>query len=297
MPTPRCPIDSHSSTPALGARPDFEFAVPTRLSYHRCGSCGLVFADPLPSPAIISSFYVEYTTHGQVVFDNPGVFSRIGRRVTLREFSAAAVGGPDEPLLDYGCGDGSFLTELRNMGYTNLIGYDFDPKASEAARRSGAAIASERDQLAKHGPYATITMNHVIEHVADPAEDLAWLAGMLRPGGRIVIRTPNARSVLAKSFGASWRGWETPRHLNIFTRAAFSALAPRVDDLSLVSIHTSEAMFLGIFHGSLQARRWLHPLAKPFRHGVALLAFATLSIINRFAPVGEELVVAFERRN
>ncbi|KQT14358.1 class I SAM-dependent methyltransferase [Ramlibacter sp. Leaf400] len=292
-----CPFCRAPSDPVLRQRPDYEYGIQVQLDYHRCRACGLVFADPIPV-ADIPSFYASYSTHGQHTQRKLPLLARASRGVMLREFESLVPSHKDEPVLDFGCGDGSFLAELRERGYTRLAGYDFDPQARKAARLVGAQVAESEEDLPALGPFAVITLNHVIEHMVDPPRDLARLGSMLRPGGRLVIRTPNARSVLSRSLGPAWRGWETPRHLHVFTPASVQAMArlPALSDLAMKRVFTSESMYLGIFHESLRNGFWRHPAGKLARHAAALVSWAGLTAVNAFAPVGEELVVAFERR-
>lgn len=266
------------------------------LDYHRCLSCGLVFADPIPDPSTIATFYAAYSTHGEPGGHSGGLLARWSRRKSLGEFQRASPEShEDDPVLDYGCGDGSFLAELREAGYSSLVGYDFDPSARQAARSMGVEVAETEEELAAMGPFSTITLNHVIEHLSDPSRDIERLATMLRPGGRIVMRTPNARSVLCRAFGDRWRGWETPRHFHIFTPQAFRHLVARSNAVSLVRLSTSQAMYLGIFHESLSG--WGSSGAgKVLRHLVALASLAVLLVAARVARVGEELVVVLERQ-
>ena len=39
----------------------------------------------------------------------------------------------------------------------------------------------------------------------------------LKPGGKLVVVTPNVEGAAATLFGAYWRGWEPPRHLHLFS--------------------------------------------------------------------------------
>jgi SAM-dependent methyltransferase len=294
-----CPLDSASSTPVLRGRPDYEYGVEDRLDYFRCPACGLVFVARIPEDKI-AGFYVDYTTHGAPAPSALGRVGRTARASTLKEFEASAPVLPSPgPVLDYGCGDGSFLVELRDRRHTDLVGYDFDPKARQAARQSGAEIVDGEEGLEARGPFSVITLNHVIEHVVDPVEVLSNLGGLLQPGGRIVIRTPNARSALSRVFRDGWRGWETPRHLHVFTLPAFKRLAldPTLSHLRLHSVGTSQAMFMGIFHGSAHGPFWRRPIGKVLRHALAWVSFGVLSATAKVSSgVGEELVVVFERR-
>ena len=95
-----------------------------------------------------------------------------------------------------------------------------DEVAVEAARKRGfdvhlGGLDVSEGQEAR---FDLITMNHVIEHLHDPLDDLAACYRLLKPGGRIWIETPNIQSYGHKSFGANWRRLETPRHLVLFSR-------------------------------------------------------------------------------
>jgi hypothetical protein len=67
-----------------------------------------------------------------------------------------------------------------------------------------------------------ITLWHVIEHLFDPFADLGTLYRLLRPGGRLLIGTPNCASLEAKVFGCWWSGYDMPRHLILFDAGALT---------------------------------------------------------------------------
>jgi SAM-dependent methyltransferase len=259
-------------------RPDREYGLTVRLSYHRCLDCGLVYADPV-LPEQIPSFYGVYSTHGR---PKQSFLGLLGNRRALAH--ARRVIAPDARVLDYGCGNGRFLLQLRDHGYTNLTGYDFDLKAAELARSAGLHIV---DEIA--GPYDAIVLNHVVEHLLEPAEVLRGLADRLVPGGTLLVRMPNCNSTLARLFKDRWRGWETPRHLRIFTLRASARL---FDELPFdrVTITTSNAMWFGMVHESL--KQW----GRLRRHAAAFAGLPVSEAIRAFAPRGEELVVVATRQ-
>ena len=62
-------------------------------------------------------------------------------------------------------------------------------------------------------------MLNLIEHVTDPAAVLRKAKELLRPGGRIWIKTPNYDALDARIFkNRSWGGFHTPRHFVLFTK-------------------------------------------------------------------------------
>ena len=51
---------------------------------------------------------------------------------------------------------------------------------------------------------------------------------MLRPGGRLVMITPNVAGYGHRTFGGDWIGLDAPRHLHLFNRKNLGALATGV---------------------------------------------------------------------
>jgi 2-polyprenyl-3-methyl-5-hydroxy-6-metoxy-1,4-benzoquinol methylase len=62
-----------------------------------------------------------------------------------------------------------------------------------------------------------IFMVEVLEHLLDPQQELARIRRNLKPGGKLVITTPNARGWRARLDGFKWREAQNPTHINLFT--------------------------------------------------------------------------------
>ena len=57
-----------------------------------------------------------------------------------------------------------------------------------------------------------VTLDQVAEHVTDPLALMRGVARVLKPGGKVVITTPNARSLGARIFRRKWlRNWNPER--------------------------------------------------------------------------------------
>jgi SAM-dependent methyltransferase len=287
-----CGLCAARARPVLRGRPDTEYGVACRLDYWDCERCGLVFADPVPSE-LIPSFYVTYSTHVDTSAASHQGFWKVMDALTPavdRNAAFQSMGVPREArLLDFGCGSGRFLRELADAGHSRLSGCDFDPKVAAAAMPDIRFFAGF-DALGD-ARFDVITLNHVIEHLEDVPGSLARLRGHLAPGGFIYIRTPNAQSVLSRMFGADWRGWETPRHLNVLTVEAMR-LAVQVAGGSVDRLATSNDMRIGMIVGSLAnaipsrtLRRLLTPLAYP------VLAWFLHLALKLNPDSGEEIVV------
>lgn len=106
----------------------------------------------------------------------------------------------DAELLEVGCGAGSFLAFLRSEGYTRVHGIDVGEEQVASARRlgiEGVAVADAMPFLEAHPlAYDFIAALDVVEHFAkdEVFEFLDRARGALRPGGRLLLRTPNADS-------------------------------------------------------------------------------------------------------
>ena len=124
---------------------------------------------------------------------------------------------PGQTLLDLGCGNGDFLPAAREAGWT-VRGIDPDLQAMEVTRQRGLdARVSSLDALASLPErFDAITLSHVLEHLHDPAQTLADIHRLLRPGGWLYIDTPNIDSRGAARWGVHWRGLDAPRHLVLF---------------------------------------------------------------------------------
>ena len=121
-------------------------------------------------------------------------------------------------LLDVGCGSGEWLTLMKNHGW-RVEGVDFDENAVRVARERGLEVhcGSLEEQRFPNDTFNAVTLNHVIEHVPDPVRTLTECARILKPGGRLILFTPNVSSLSHRIFRQDWRGLEPPRHLHLFS--------------------------------------------------------------------------------
>jgi len=108
------------------------------------------------------------------------------------------------PVLDVGCGRGELLDVLREAGF-DAYGVDTNALCVEECRRLGLTVelADARQHLNEVAPssLAAITALHLVEHLSIESVigliDAAMVA--LRPGGVLIIETPNPENVLAGS--------------------------------------------------------------------------------------------------
>jgi SAM-dependent methyltransferase len=139
------------------------------------------------------------------------------RRAAVDEEVRQLKANPGGLLLDVGCGSGDWLVQMRELGWA-VQGLDFDDKAVAAARDRGLAISSGslESQRYPSAHFDVVTLNHVVEHLPDALATLSECYRILKPGGILVLYTPNSVSLGHAVFRSHWRGLEPPRHLHIF---------------------------------------------------------------------------------
>jgi SAM-dependent methyltransferase len=129
-------------------------------------------------------------------------------------------------LLEVGCGSGQALRVLAELGW-DAEGVDFDRAAVEHARARGLSVrhGSVREQEYAAESFDAVVMSHLIEHVPDPLRVLEECRRVLKPGGRLVAVTPNARSFGHTLFREHWFALDPPRHLILFHLDTLRSLA------------------------------------------------------------------------
>jgi 2-polyprenyl-3-methyl-5-hydroxy-6-metoxy-1,4-benzoquinol methylase len=158
-----------------------------------------------------------------------------GSRFRLAAQLAAAAGGGGR-LLDYGCGDGTFLA-LTEGTFAEAVGCDIDAGQLAECRRRLAhlerVIFVHTNALAGDGhagAYDAVTCMEVLEHCVD-AERVAvldTLRRLVRPSGRVIVSVPIevGPALLGKQLFralAAWRGHGDYKHRETYSPRELAA--------------------------------------------------------------------------
>lgn len=125
---------------------------------------------------------------------------------------------PGGTVLDLGCGDGS-LTRRWAERARRVIAVDLSPDCLALAVRRNAHpaigyVCAPLEQVALAARFDVVFLGEVVEHVFNAPALLRRAAGLLRPGGTLVLTTPNATSLARRIAGlpglrqlyCRWRG-------------------------------------------------------------------------------------------
>ena len=108
------------------------------------------------------------------------------------------------PIVDLACGGGALLHFLRERGYANAAGVDISPEQVVLSRQVTEEVTQDNvlPSLGAHeNKFGLITALGLVEHF-HKEEVLTFLDGChaaLRPGGRLILQTPNAETPWAGS--------------------------------------------------------------------------------------------------
>ncbi|MEY2942146.1 MAG: hypothetical protein RLY97_160 [Pseudomonadota bacterium] len=198
-----------------------------------CQNCALTYVSNPPDEAALDKLYSNDANDYHADLLDPASFQyrRIARitRNHMNFIGKVANGGR---LVDVGCSTGQFLGMAASMGF-DASGIELSQRSADFARQQ-TGLSIERGRI--HDTALTaesvdmLTMFDVIEHVTDPSSDIAAAYNLLKPGGWLVLSTPNidglfprASYPLADALGY-WPHPEPPHHLFQFSVKTLTAM-------------------------------------------------------------------------
>jgi 2-polyprenyl-3-methyl-5-hydroxy-6-metoxy-1,4-benzoquinol methylase len=231
----------------------------------RCGRCHLCYVIAPPVRAKAAS--AEFSFAGEVAQADAEmqrldarahelelIDAEVEERETRwREMAAAErladlqrfVGGGK--LLEVGCSTGELLAAAHSS--FTVTGIEANAVSSRAARERGLNCLSGTlfDARFPDQYFDVAALYHVIEHLPSPRCALDELRRLLRPGGWLVIETPNIATPWFRLLGARWRQL-IPDHRFFFTPETLRRLCAEtgfeVIDLRSVGKAMSVRLFL-----------------------------------------------------
>lgn len=209
------------------ATPDARAFRCTSLDYGRhaqivtCNRCGHVYANPVWDDRELLTLYAD-------VEDKTYLEERIGRVLTFQHHLKALekITGPGHgrKLLDVGAYIGVFVDVAREAGWDAS---GVEPSAwavSTAADHNLSILQGTLDHPAlQPNSFDVITMWDVIEHLSDPAAELAKAFALLKPGGIIAVHTMDIESHLARLMGPRWP-WLMTMHVQFFSQRSLGEM-------------------------------------------------------------------------
>jgi 2-polyprenyl-3-methyl-5-hydroxy-6-metoxy-1,4-benzoquinol methylase len=238
---PACPHCSSAAAELLRARDLNRRASMREFTYFRCPACRLVFLWPHPDD-LAAHYAADY-------YDVQLGRAELAAAVPAERRKVDIVRAWAQPgrLLEVGPGPGGFLAAALEAGF-DVGAIEMDAGCCAFLRDElgvpATHTADVAGALSEAGEQDVIALWHVLEHLAEPWRALEAAAGALRPGGVVVLATPNPEALQFRALRARWVHLDAPRHLQLVPAAVLRARAAAAG-LAPVHVSTDENLELG----------------------------------------------------
>jgi SAM-dependent methyltransferase len=222
---PACPVCGSD-------RREFGFCLQQPYKVVRCTECGLDYLYPRLIESAMQEAYrrSSYYEGGACGYaDTSYTAQELALRTTFKALlhNLAGRGLIGGDLLEIGCGYGYLLDEARPF-FQRRVGTEFSPQGAEIARETGAEVfIGGVEQIPPDAKFDCIIATQVIEHIYEPLSFVKQLVGRTKPGGHIILATPDIGGALRKLMRRRWPSFKVPEHVLYFNYWTLSSLMYR----------------------------------------------------------------------
>jgi len=297
-----CPVCASTRTVLLKQVFDVELHTSSdAFDYWNCRDCDAIFIHPFPVDRL-SEIYPDsyYSMAGPSESILEKLKSKLDRRFLSKML--AMIPGSSLSVLDVGGGSGWMLNVARaadpRVQYTAVV--DLNEKSRSLAEASGHVFNCSRvEDFKTDSRFDLILALNVIEHVANPAGVFRSFAGILTENGKVVIQTPNTKTLDRYIFQNSyWGGYHCPRHWVLFNKENLP-LAVRGSGLRASQIRYTQgaSQWAASVMGVLAGRGWIRinrerPMHTHFLASPLLAFFAAVDFIRApFSPTAQMIAI------
>lgn len=276
-----------------------------------CRSCKFFHIVPLPDETMLATLYKDtFYSHAK-----PFYFKDMEEDLPWWQahykshYKLIATYAPGRKLLDIGSGPGHFLVCGKKLGW-DVLGFEPSKQAAAYAQRRGVRVINDLFSAQKalpYGPFDVVYLYLILEHIPDPTRFLKEVKSVLKPGGVLVVISPNDYNPLQlllrthKGFKPWWVA--PPQHLNYFTFASIQHLLKRLGFSVLDSLATFPMEFFLLsgdnYIGKRSVGRRSHAKRKTFElaffdHEPEMLTTFYRSLAK--LGIGREFVIISKKR-
>ena len=249
------------------------------LNLVKCKKCNLVYVNPRYTETELKSIYEEnyfenprfyedglgHYGYDQYFLDKENIQMNFEHRLnTIMKLTKSG------RLLDIGCAAGFFLDLARKRGW-KVSGIELSPDAIKFSKEK-LKLSVKKGDIDKtklsRSLYEAVTLFDVIEHLPNPYKALRKINASLKPGGIIVITTPDVGSIAARILGKNWLEFKRIReHIYFFSRETISKMLEK-SGFEVVKIETTGRYFTlksAFEFMSLQNKRF-KPVSSAMKH-------------------------------
>jgi SAM-dependent methyltransferase len=210
-----------------------------------CRSCGTIYTSRLPEASETEDYDAYYTDANLTTPE----FIRDRVREIVEEFATYRV---TNRFLEIGFGAGTILSEAQRQGW-DAYGTEVSATACEHAREAGRQVfhGELREAKFESDHFDIVAASEILEHLPDPAAELAEIVRILRPGGLFWATTPSARSLSFRVMGPEWTTISPPEHTQLYSIAGarLMLLKAGFEEIRLVTSGLNPSEIVNHFRG------------------------------------------------
>lgn len=238
---------------------DDRYGYPGLFEIYQCPQCGHKAIPGNFSSELLTRLYTDFYPRSSLGLDHYRPLKEAkgfrawmnGERCSAHQWVPGNV-----RVLDIGCGFGEALG-YHTARHCDVYGVDADENIRRIADAYGfkVHVGLFDSDVYEADFFDYVTVDQVIEHVADPVLTMKAIARVLKPDGIAIVSTPNANGWGARVFGRFWINWHAPYHRQFFSRCSMKAAAEQAG-LMIMTVRTitsSEWLFY----------QWIHLLTRP----------------------------------
>jgi len=205
---------------------------------------GIIYVDPLPVEDLARFYREEYrVSYKQTITPKPKHILRAARVCADRLKHSGHVVKSGMRCLDIGAGGGEWVYYMKTLGCESF-GIEPNQGYGTFAKDSydvDVFLGMYQDSDLPLASFDIISLFQVLEHLADPVEDLRRMSAYLKPGGRFLIEVPDILFP-GMQMDHKWHGG----HLYGFDALTFEAVAAKAG-LQKVALEVLPGNLFGVF--------------------------------------------------
>ncbi len=220
--------------------------------YVRCGRCGLVYTSPAKTAENLQKIADEWAVkhHAssvKTVWEGNEHLWEIVYGPRMKRLERYRENGR---ILDVGCSTGDFLACAKSRAW-KVHGVELAEHTANIARK-------RLDCEIRHGTFEhsnfeseyfdVVTMWDVVEHVLEPRVIVQEAFRVLRPGGALVLFTPNYNALTRRLIFDRWSALTPENHMCVFNKSTITRLLNECGG-EVVFMRTTDINPYEIFHG------------------------------------------------
>jgi SAM-dependent methyltransferase len=152
----------------------------------RCSACGFLYVNPRPTPEELIRLYSHNAMCFREDYEPVSLEMPVLRRV-IREIQRFVKSGS---LLEVGCGRGELLELASKSGFA---AHGCDLQRSPALDSNvDFHVGTLQSSTFRDESFDCLVLRNTLEHLFDPADELRTCHRLLKPGGYLYLKVPNA---------------------------------------------------------------------------------------------------------